>query len=232
MYLILFQLSAPASKGAIIAKYYTQLATLLPVQPGFISTTSLTSPHDPTQHLEYAKWKDESGVHVWRTQHDHLQIQKKAREGLFSDYRLRTGYEVGLGDGGIGAKVDEEEDADATLGRVTKHEEAYALVYERPAEKESSTPSEDVMTLVDPGKSLQEGVKQGLVDSTVFQSEHLIVWLSGWRTKAAVVGFLGSVVGVDGDAVHLVRVKRDYGISDRSEAPAGADEAQDASVRE
>ena len=83
--------------------------------------------------------------------------------------------------------------------------------------------------LVDPEKGAVVDVKD-LVDAAVYRGEKRLLWISGWATKEAAMRFGGAIRRVEGDSVCVVRVVRDYGKDDRSEAPEGANAAQAESV--
>ena len=56
---------------------------------GFISVERFQSLSDETKLLSLSFWRDEDAVKRWRQQGDHRGAQRKGREFIFSDYRLR-----------------------------------------------------------------------------------------------------------------------------------------------
>ncbi|CAO1606183.1 hypothetical protein XANCAGTX0491_009684 [Xanthoria calcicola] len=114
MFITVFECITPASEAAIGGQYYTQMQTLLRSQPGFISETPFASPIHPDKAVLIAKGETEAGVHIWRTQHEHLRIQYKARRSVFAGYRLRVGPELLSLEGGKKG----EEGGDATCRAV------------------------------------------------------------------------------------------------------------------
>lgn len=56
---------------------------------GFISVERFQSITDPDKLVSLSFWRDEEAVKAWRNQMDHRAGQKKGRDGVFSDYRLR-----------------------------------------------------------------------------------------------------------------------------------------------
>ena len=220
MFIIVFESTTPASKAAVGAQYYTQMQALLRSQPGFISETPFASPIHPDQAVLIAKWETEAGVHVWRTQHEHLRIQYKARRSVFAGYRLRVGPELSGG-----KKGDEEEEEGE--GEVTQHAGRFVVLYEGPV---SSTSTVRVTDLLDSATTDGADVAKDLVDASVYQGEKSVLWISSWTTEAAAVGFQKAIRRMEGDDVLVFRVKRDYGAVDRGEAPVGADAEQAASI--
>lgn len=210
MFIIIFESTTPASRTAIQGQYYLQLETLLQTQPGFISEVPFASPHREDQAVLIAKWTDEAGVHVWRTQHQHLMIQYKARHGIFDAYRLRVGPEV--------SASDEDEEGDDTK-QVTKHRGHFVVLHEAPIAEGTTTVSGDMSELVDPAKGAAVDVLADLVDAAVYRGDKSVLWISGWATRAAATRFEEAIRRVEGASVSVVRVVRDYGKDDRSEAP-------------
>ena len=112
---------------------------------------------------------------------------------------------------------------------VTQHAGRFVVLYEGPA---SSTSTVRVTDLVDSATADGADVFKDLVDASVYQGEKSVLWISGWTTEAASVGFQKAIRRMEGDDVLVFRVKRDYGGVDRREAPVGADAEQAASVAE
>ena len=71
---------------------------------------------------------------------------------------------------------------------------------------------------------------------TTYQGEDSAVWLVAFQSKEAAVRCRNSQAFKDAHGpsadVRLIRITRDYGKANRKEAPAGADEAQAASLAE
>ena len=56
---------------------------------GFISIERFQSLTDQTKLLSLSFWRDEAAVAAWRNVEHHRVAQKRGREGVFRDYRLR-----------------------------------------------------------------------------------------------------------------------------------------------
>ncbi|KAL8772276.1 MAG: hypothetical protein Q9209_002488 [Squamulea sp. 1 TL-2023] len=221
MFFIVFESTTPESKAAIAGEYYVQMQELLKTQPGFISETPFASPVHADQQVLIAKWTDEDGVHIWRKQHDHLQVQYKARQGIFGAYRLRVGPELSSFDEG-----NQQEDEQGK--HITKHKGHFVVLYEGP----ETTSTASVTDIIDSTRGSASDAAVMLVDAAVYQGEKSMLWVSSWPTRAAAADFKKAIRRADGDTVHIFQVKRDYGDIDRSEAPVGADADQAASVAE
>lgn len=70
---------------AIAASLRTDLGRI----DGFISVERFQSLSDPKKFLSLSFWRDEESVKSWRNQFKHRESQKKERDGIFADYRLR-----------------------------------------------------------------------------------------------------------------------------------------------
>jgi len=56
---------------------------------GFISVERFESLTEPGKLLSLSFWRDEAAVAAWRNVERHRAAQKRGREGVFRDYRLR-----------------------------------------------------------------------------------------------------------------------------------------------
>ena len=70
---------------AMAPKYKDQLTKI----EGFISNERFQSCNDPGKVLSVSYWKDESSIRQFRELEMHLEDERKGREGLFKDYRIR-----------------------------------------------------------------------------------------------------------------------------------------------
>lgn len=96
MFIVVFESMTPPEHVQVSAHYYNKLSKLLPDQQGFISETPYESASSQDWTLLVAKFTDESAARDWRLNSTHLQIQKSAREKIFSDFKVRAGHEIPL----------------------------------------------------------------------------------------------------------------------------------------
>ena len=61
---------------------------------GFLSIERFQSLSDETKLLSLSFWRDEAAVAAWRNVERHRVAQKRGREGVFRDYRLRIGQVI------------------------------------------------------------------------------------------------------------------------------------------
>ena len=66
-----------------------ELKPLLEDIDGFISIERFSSLVEEGKILSLSFWRDEKAIEEWRNMEAHRLAQKKGREGVFADYRLR-----------------------------------------------------------------------------------------------------------------------------------------------
>jgi heme-degrading monooxygenase HmoA len=94
----------------IAASLRSELATM----DGFISIERFQSLTDETKLLSLSFWRDEKAVAAWRNVEDHRVAQKRGREGVFRDYRLRIASV--LRDYGMAERAEAPSDSRAANG--------------------------------------------------------------------------------------------------------------------
>jgi hypothetical protein len=73
-------------------------------------------------------------------------------------------------------------------------------------------------------------VWQSLVDAATYVGETHTLRISSWPTKTIGLTVKDAISRVEGDDLRLIRVERDYGAFQRSEAPKDADRCQAAAA--
>ena len=81
---------------------------------GFLSIERFQSLTDETKLLSLSFWRDEAAVAAWRNVEHHREAQKRGREGVFRDYRLRIAGVVR--DYGMTERAQAPADSRATNG--------------------------------------------------------------------------------------------------------------------
>jgi heme-degrading monooxygenase HmoA len=94
----------------IAASLRSELATM----DGFISIERFQSLTDEAKLLSLSFWRDEKAVAAWRNVEDHRAAQKRGREGVFRDYRLRIASV--LRDYGMAERAEAPSDSRAANG--------------------------------------------------------------------------------------------------------------------
>ena len=73
--------------------YFAEAAELKPLlesMDGFISVERFTSLTNEGKILSLSFWRDEAAVERWRTYAQHRAAQRRGREEIFADYRIRV----------------------------------------------------------------------------------------------------------------------------------------------
>jgi heme-degrading monooxygenase HmoA len=86
----------------------------LQTMDGFISIERFQSLTNETKLLSLSFWRDEAAVTAWRNVEHHRAAQKRGREGVFRDYRLRIASVVR--DYGMTERAEAPADSRATNG--------------------------------------------------------------------------------------------------------------------
>jgi len=179
---------------------------------GFIDNERYRSLRTEGRLLSLSTWADEKAVVRWRTQARHHGAQEAGRFEVFQDYHLRVG----------------EICADTRVPAGQQLREQRFDATETGAAKVVSL-SEIDPPACDPGQiggllRLPDIGHGGVVDREVFSSittEGKLIVLVSWRDAEASAAWQppAATAGVDAFRHRLVRVIRDYGLTDRREAP-------------
>lgn len=57
---------------------------------GFISVERFASLYEPGKILSLSFWRDEAAIQRWREHARHREAQRRGRDDIFSDYRIRV----------------------------------------------------------------------------------------------------------------------------------------------
>jgi heme-degrading monooxygenase HmoA len=159
--------------------------------------------------LSLSNWRDEKALVRWRTQAIHHGAQEKGRFEVFSDYHLRVGQltrDTHLPPGQVLAEQRLDETA---VGAGT----AVSLI----TGKRSPGPAKDVAESLGLRADAPGLVAWDVFDAVLTPGDAIL--LITWRTAAAAESFEASPRLGENDRLRRVRIVRDYGMSDRREAP-------------
>jgi len=67
-----------------------QLRAELEKIDGFVSVERFRSLTDDRKYLSLSIWRDEAAVQAWRGHAGHQAAQRRGKEGLFADFRIRV----------------------------------------------------------------------------------------------------------------------------------------------
>ena len=192
-----------------------QLKPKLEAIDGFIDNERFASRRTEGRLLSLSIWRDEKSVVRWRTNGEHHGVQEKGRLEIFEDYHLRVG-EITADTAPPSGLHAEETRRDETATGVGKSCTITEL-----------SPSDGQGLAVEPEAlagylGLHPGA-DGLLEQEVFESitaPGKLLLLASWRDVAGATTWRPAAVsGVVRQRHRLVRVIRDYGLSDRREAP-------------
>jgi heme-degrading monooxygenase HmoA len=211
MFAVIFEVNPKPEQWKSYLGYARLLRPELEQIDGFIANERFSSRRREGWLLSLSIWRDEKAVIRWRTLAQHHEVQQKGRLEVFRDYHLRVGEiisdnQLPAGQGLPQQRFDETEAA-AKLIALTE------AVLDDPSERDVGAVAARL------GAPMDE-VHPGLVDWDVFESiseKGKFILLTSWRDAAAAGEWAFPIGGTI--RCRRVRVVRDYGMFDRTEAP-------------
>lgn len=180
---------------------------------GFIDNERFGSKRDKRRVLSLSTWRDEKAVIRWRTLGVHHDVQEKGRIEVFEDYHLRVGEITADNEIPKGQKIQALRLDETKISRAK-----VVTISELTPAKGDKPVGADLVTDL----GLPRSGDDSIVDHEVFESIYnpgKMLLLVSWRDAAAADRWIPKTV-VGGKLRHRqVRVIRDYGMSDRREAP-------------
>ena len=195
-----------------LAKY---LKPKLEAIDGFIDNERFSSSRTEGRVLSLSTWRDEKALVRWRTQEQHHRVQEQGRFEVFDDYHLRVG------------EVTDDTDPPSGIAPVQQRFDESEVAAAKAVSITELTPLRNATRSVAAGGLAAElGLGEraaGLVDCEVFESIYnpgKLLLLASWRDADAARNWRPMPSDAAGKLRHrLVRVVRDYGMTDRREAP-------------
>jgi heme-degrading monooxygenase HmoA len=179
---------------------------------GFIDVERFASKRAEGRLLSLSTWRDEEAVIRWRTHAEHQRAQQKGRREIFQDYRLRVGeVTADMQPNGLRSERQRFDDTESSGTKIATVTEAML----RDSGGAGAKP--DLSSLL----GLDNNV-DGLVDQEAFESIYTagkFVLLASWRHADGAKGWIPPMQ--EGRAIRhrRVRIVRDYGLVERTEAP-------------
>ena len=90
MYAVIFEVWPNRNGKEEYLNIASNLKLFLEKQKGFISIERFQSLNDQQKLLSLSFWEDEDSITLWRNLFEHRVAQKKGRNELFDDYRIRV----------------------------------------------------------------------------------------------------------------------------------------------
>jgi heme-degrading monooxygenase HmoA len=179
---------------------------------GFIDNERFGSKRTEGRVLSLSTWRDEKAVIRWRTLGIHHEVQEKGRFEVFEDYHLRVGEIVADNEIPRGQKLHEHRFDETEIGNA----KVVTISELSPTKDEKSDSADLVADLALPNSN------DSVIDQEVFESIYnpgKLLLLVAWRDLVATEQWKPRT-SAGGKLRHRsVRVIRDYGMSDRREAP-------------
>lgn len=197
MFVVLFEVQPKKSQWDRYLELAGMLRPELEQISGFIDNDRYASEQTAGKLLSLSTWESEKALIRWRTQGLHHDVQQQGRFEVFDDYHLRVG-EV--------ATDSQQPDLPKTRFDVTETGPAPA------ATVAEVTPGAQGPATPEPNEDLADA--QWYTDIKV-EDKRLL--LASWRSTDAATNWITSQTA---DARYRqVRIIRDYGMRDRTEAP-------------
>lgn len=200
-YYAIFEGTVHPSKTSTSDKFYSTLAPHLRRQPGLVEEINYLN-QNPHDSMLLSSWVSEEALTKWQTLPIHLRIQKAARGGVFSSFRIRLGWE-----------------SESATSRMTEAPGQFMVLYQHPkGSAHGSNNTNSMEHLLRDGCDASE-ILRALLDHAVWWTETHVLHVSGWPDVATVEKFENSLERVPGDWLRRIAVARDYTGIHRREAP-------------
>lgn len=90
MYAVIFEVRPSQNRYDAYLSIAADLRPELEKIDGFISIERFASLTEEGKVLSLSFWRDEAAINAWREHRDHRDAQRKGRDDVFDDYRLRV----------------------------------------------------------------------------------------------------------------------------------------------
>jgi heme-degrading monooxygenase HmoA len=180
---------------------------------GFIDNERFGSKRTEGLVLSLSTWRDEKAVIRWRTLGVHHKVQEKGRSEVFEGYHLRVGEVVADNQIPSGQKLQELRLDETEIGKAK-----VMTISELSPDTDKKSASANLMADL----GLPKSGTNGVIDQEIFESitnPGKLLLLVSWRDAAAADNWKPKTVAGGNLRHRHVRVIRDYGMSDRREAP-------------
>ncbi len=90
MVIVLFEVTMRPGKDAGYFDLASQLRPELEKVDGFVSVERFESLARKGKYLSMSVWRDADAVRAWRDNNDHQAAQRRGKDEVFADYRIRV----------------------------------------------------------------------------------------------------------------------------------------------
>jgi heme-degrading monooxygenase HmoA len=221
MFSVLFEVHPKSDQWDAYLGYAKMLKPELERIDGFIDNIRYRSLTREGWLLSLSGWRDEKALVRWRTQAKHHSIQEKGRSQVFLDYHLRVGQLTVDSRPPAGTVLLEQRMDETEIGEGTT---VTLIDASRPAEWVKQARPDDVAKWLGLPTGASALVGWDVFDAVLTPGD--VILLLSWRDQPAAEAFERVVSLKNGSRLRRVRVVRDYGMSDRREAPQFYPEVQ------
>jgi heme-degrading monooxygenase HmoA len=221
MFSVLFEVHPKPDQWDAYLGYAKMLKPELERIDGFVDNIRYRSLTREGWLLSLSGWRDEKALVRWRTQAKHHSIQEKGRSQVFLDYHLRVGQLTVDSRPPAGAVLLEQRMDETEIGEGTT---VTLIDANRPAEWVKQARPDDVAKWLGLPTGASALVGWDVFDAVLTPGD--VILLLSWRDQPAAEAFERVVSLKNGSRLRRVRVVRDYGMSDRREAPQFYPEVQ------
>jgi len=218
MFVVIFEVQPKAERWEEYLSLAGQLRPELEKIAGFIDNERYRSERTEGRVLSLSTWTDEKAVVRWRTHGQHHGVQKRGRFEVFLDYHLRVGEVTADTHPPSGQRLVDQRLDETTVGSA----KAISITEVDPLSGDAPL-IRDAATLAD-RLNVSQSSRDAVIDVEAYVGINVpsrTLLLVSWRDAASAAGWRPPQA-LDGAARvrhRRVRVVRDYGLSDRREAP-------------
>jgi heme-degrading monooxygenase HmoA len=210
MFAVIFEVQPKKSHWDDYLNLAKRLKPELAKIDGFLDNERFGSTRTQGRILSLSTWRDEKALIRWRTLGVHHEVQERGRFEIFADYHLRVAE--------ITADSEAPKDQELQQQRFDLTEVGTAKF----VTISEVTPCETGTSVASDLEGLPENGAHGVVDREVFESIYnpgKLLLLVSWSDAAACERFAPTSTAAGTLRHRRARVIRDYGLSDRREAP-------------
>ncbi|HEX4766874.1 MAG TPA: antibiotic biosynthesis monooxygenase [Lichenihabitans sp.] len=213
MFSVIFEVRPKADRWDAYLGHAKLLRPELERIDGFVDNIRYRSLSRDGWILSLSSWRDEKALVRWRTHAGHHLVQEKGRAGILMDYHLRVGQLTRDTRLPEGLTLSEQRLDETEVGEGTT---VTLIDAKGPGDRAESCTADAARRLgLDPDAY---GLGAWDLFEAVLTPGDVILMMT-WRDHAAAEAFEAKLEPKAGTRLRRVRVVRDYGMSDRREAP-------------